>query len=104
MIPHIAGQMAALCRESQPAKAIMAELALKHRETCQATGRFRTAPARAKPQGRPESHKEGQGPAMIPSDCKRLEEVDFPIAEVSRNAASSAYRSADREQPSEGIT
>ena len=25
--------------------------------------------------------------AMIPKDCKRLAEVDFPIAEVSRHAA-----------------
>ena len=24
---------------------------------------------------------------MIPKDCKRLAEVDFPIAEVSRHAA-----------------
>jgi len=24
---------------------------------------------------------------MIPNDCKRLAEVDFPIAEVSRHAA-----------------
>ena len=65
MTPHIAGQMSALCRESQPAKAIMAELALKYRETCQATGQFRTAPARAKPQGRLESHKEGLRPTTI---------------------------------------
>ena len=53
---------------------------------------------------------------MIPKDCKRLAEVDFPIAEVSRHAAReksirhgdlgtayTAYRSADREQPAEGM-
>src|SRR3989304_6059806 len=31
--------------------------------------------------------EQGQGPVMIPKDCKRLAEVDFPIAEVSRHAA-----------------
>jgi len=28
---------------------------------------------------------------MIPKDCKRLAEVDFPIAEVSRHAAREKY-------------
>jgi ATP-dependent DNA helicase RecG len=40
MTPHVAAevtaQVAAFCREPQPAKAIMAELGLKHCETCQA--------------------------------------------------------------------
>ena len=36
MTPHVAAQVAALCREPQPAKAIMAELGLKSWETCQA--------------------------------------------------------------------
>jgi hypothetical protein len=27
--------------------------------------------------------EQGQGPVMIPKDCKRLAEVDFPIAELS---------------------
>ena len=40
MTPHVAAQVtaqvAALCREPQPAKAITAELGLKHWETCQA--------------------------------------------------------------------
>ena len=31
---------------------------------------------------------------MIPKDCKRLAEVDFPIAEVSRHAAMLAERDA----------
>lgn len=31
--------------------------------------------------------EEGQGPAMIHKDCKRLAEVDLPVAEVSRHAA-----------------
>ena len=30
---------------------------------------------------------------MIPKDCKRLAEVDFPIAEVSRHAARGEGRS-----------
>ena len=40
MTPHVAAQvtvqLAAFCREPQPAKAIMAELELKHWKTCQA--------------------------------------------------------------------
>jgi len=36
MTPHVAAQVAALCREPQPAKAIMAELGLKHWKTFQA--------------------------------------------------------------------
>jgi hypothetical protein len=31
--------------------------------------------------------QEQEGTSMIPKDCKRLAEVDFPIAEVSRHAA-----------------
>mgnify|MGYP001590110575 CR=1 FL=1 len=58
MTAQVTAQVAAFCREPQPAKAIMSELGL-----------------------------EEQGPAMIPKDCKRLAEVDFPIAEVSRHAA-----------------
>ena len=41
---------------------------------------------------------------MIPKDCKRLAEVDFPIAKVSRHTASTSYRCADNEQPPEGMT
>jgi adenine-specific DNA methylase len=35
---------------------------------------------------------------MIPKDCKRLAEVDFPIAEVSRHAA--REKSIRHEHPS----
>jgi hypothetical protein len=33
---------------------------------------------------------------MIPKDCKRLAEVDFPIAEVSRHAALASRRERRR--------
>ena len=38
-----------------------------------------------------DNHRRGRGPvgggeAVIPRECKRLAEVDFPIAEVSRHA------------------
>ena len=36
---------------------------------------------------RPEETRQGKEGPMIPKDCKRLAEVDFPIAEVSRHAA-----------------
>ncbi len=33
---------------------------------------------------------------MIPKDCTRLAEVDFPIAEVSRHAAQRTYLEVSR--------
>jgi len=36
MTPHVTAQVTAFCREPQPAKAIMAELGLKHWKTFQA--------------------------------------------------------------------
>lgn len=58
------------------------------------------------------------GHRMIPKDCKRMAEVDFPIAEVSRHAAREKsirhghpstlhvfrHSAPNREHPDEGTT
>ncbi|MDM8551433.1 hypothetical protein QUF72_15210 [Desulfobacterales bacterium HSG2] len=38
---------------------------------------------------------------MIPRECKRLAEVDFPIAEVSRHAARELFLKESRDKQEE---